>query len=129
MKKVLFLLFVTVVTVFACSKEANNQPEVIKNDQTEALTIEDQKIVDEMASYLSLLAKNDEVILVNQGNGKFEVLLDFDPMKYGASNRKHDCEGTGTGFARCVKSYLDKGDCMKLGMDDNGVYYADVVKC
>ncbi len=41
---------------------------------------------------------------------------------------KHECEGSGYAFAKCVKNALDSGKCLKT-YKIGDTYYADVIPC
>ena len=124
MKKFFYIFFALSFLMFSCNEEKPVQ----------------QQFSDE--ELLSLFENSDlgnNVLLFNSKDNQSDFSI-VDGWEYGwledtdsnssrllnelATAEKHECEGSGIGFAKCVNKVLDSGKCLKV-YKQGDTYYAD----
>lgn len=117
MRKLIFVFFTTLI-LFSCEKET------VGTEDFEQAFLKKIELND--------LSKN--VLIIKTTNSKtfsFEVKDGFesafnDAYRTVSDEVKHDCEGSGISFAKCVRDAVDAGKCLKV-YKVGSTYYADVI--
>ena len=131
MKKASFYSVLTVLTLcftlFSCNKNENTSDKLSQEDIQLSYSFQgdDSEIIDG----LDLMSK-DEALVVNRADQKFmwNVMPKKRESDISAPSKAIVCSGSGISFVNDCKSYLDKGDCLKIYRLDDG-FAAELTTC